>query len=629
MARSSDGEGWGLPPLGDTPEPVSGKSNIEAPSGTVEGKGNTREQIIQPASVPSSEEFGNPTVQQSPPPQEARVGDMQGHAFARTSASGTLTDGTRRARSHTINDQPNASDHIGFEPYVNALAQFLMNENTRPPLTVSLEGEWGSGKSSFMKQLEAAIKKRFPTDSEHRPSNKPSKKQPLILHFNAWRHDKEDALWASFALEFIKTVRSEFKIWQRPRLALHFAWKRRKPVAAAIVLPLLRLIVITLLVTLLLAALANFLLFPKVEGAPFILDDWFGYFKRWWPAAVAVPGVQVLLDALKHITTKPLELDLNRYVSAPAYKEKVSFLEQFHEDFERFVDVYLGGRKTLVFVDDLDRCEVPKAAELLRAINLMLPEKASITLVLALDRQKIAMGIAVRNKELLPFLPFAGCPSDDDEQSDENKQGGAGIAYGYEFVEKFIQVPFRIPKLVDVRLPKFVDSLLAPNFSSDKQAQSQGSIDKDIIDEDIIDEDPEGTREVLKMVAAALDYNPRRLKQFLNLFRLRFFIAMKTGQMHGEELGWTLPQLGKMVAIELRWPLLLNKLLQQPGSFKALLAESSKDDKALKALVEYKRDPASSKDYDFSEGVIPHVRTLYGTTHDDEPAEGEKESGAG
>jgi hypothetical protein len=56
-----------------------------------------------------------------------------------------------------VGDQPTATDSLGFGPYVEALAGFLRSEATAPPLTVSIEGEWGSGKSSFMMQLEQTI----------------------------------------------------------------------------------------------------------------------------------------------------------------------------------------------------------------------------------------------------------------------------------------------------------------------------------------------------------------------------------------------------------------------------------------------------------------------------------------
>jgi hypothetical protein len=55
------------------------------------------------------------------------------------------------------NDQPTDKDFLGFEPYVRAIAEFLTNESTKPPLVLSIEGEWGSGKSSFMLQLKETL----------------------------------------------------------------------------------------------------------------------------------------------------------------------------------------------------------------------------------------------------------------------------------------------------------------------------------------------------------------------------------------------------------------------------------------------------------------------------------------
>ncbi len=57
----------------------------------------------------------------------------------------------------TIDDQPTENDTLGFEPYVIAIAEFLTHADTKPPLTISIEGEWGRGKSSFMKQLQTEI----------------------------------------------------------------------------------------------------------------------------------------------------------------------------------------------------------------------------------------------------------------------------------------------------------------------------------------------------------------------------------------------------------------------------------------------------------------------------------------
>src|SRR5256885_2378092 len=87
-----------------------------------------------------------------------------------------------------ISDQPiesSKNDALGFDPYVDAVANFLTDDSTKPPLTMSIEGEWGSGKSSFMKLLREKLR---------------GKKQRSI-EFNAWRHDKADSLWSAFAVQ--------------------------------------------------------------------------------------------------------------------------------------------------------------------------------------------------------------------------------------------------------------------------------------------------------------------------------------------------------------------------------------------------------------------------------------------
>ncbi|MBD2775452.1 GUN4 domain-containing protein [Iningainema sp. BLCCT55] len=65
------------------------------------------------------------------------------------------------------------------------------------------------------------------------------------------------------------------------------------------------------------------------------------------------------------------------------------------------------------------------------------------------------------------------------------------------------------------------------------------------------------------MVISALDYNPRRVKQFINLFRLKAFIAASTGlfdDVQSEDFNkqhLTLEQLGKFTVLVLKWPRLL------------------------------------------------------------------------
>ena len=90
--------------------------------------------------------------------------------------------------SGLIGDQPTKDDYLGFQPYVLAVAAFLTDAGTIPPLTLSVEREWGSGKSSFLKQLKEELSKQ---------------RNPFFsVSFNPWRYSENEALWAAFAIEF-------------------------------------------------------------------------------------------------------------------------------------------------------------------------------------------------------------------------------------------------------------------------------------------------------------------------------------------------------------------------------------------------------------------------------------------
>ena len=174
-------------------------------------------------------------------------------------------------------DAPTATDFIGFTPYVKALAWFLASPRTRPPLTVSVEGPWGSGKSSFLLQLVDALKElqiiasnskkaqdsgvatvqneRAPSFTSYvvsfyskviancetflesikkcKDTHVTNDTQSLItptefyyVTFNAWRNDKDEALWAAFALTFIKQIRSAIPLPKRLAANICLLWHR-------------------------------------------------------------------------------------------------------------------------------------------------------------------------------------------------------------------------------------------------------------------------------------------------------------------------------------------------------------------------------------------------------------------
>ena len=89
-----------------------------------------------------------------------------------------------------VSDRPlglDDPDPLDFKTIARGLSRFLRNKNTRPPLTIAVTGEWGSGKSTLMNMLrEDLMRWGF------RP-----------IWFNAWHHQTEEHFLASL-LESIR-----------------------------------------------------------------------------------------------------------------------------------------------------------------------------------------------------------------------------------------------------------------------------------------------------------------------------------------------------------------------------------------------------------------------------------------
>jgi hypothetical protein len=302
------------------------------------------------------------------------------------------------AQASSVGDRASAVDELGFELYVNALADFLVSPNTRAPLTCSVEGSWGSGKSSFMLQLRNRLEK---VASSSR-----------TIEFNAWKYDKQEELWAAFALKVTRSLR-EGLAWPR-RLGCDFhlfrtrikGWSERLALLALLLawLTILSGLIGVIVWTTRASHAERLALFKPMGGtkgqpqstkdAPTLPEPWYEWLS-WSPLATSAVLIVLLTGKIPESLRKRLfEAQLERYIDKPDYKGKAAFVDAFSDDFSRMMDAYApsGGGKTFVFIDDLDRCEAPKAADLMQAINLMIGDGNSLIFILGLDRAKVAAG---------------------------------------------------------------------------------------------------------------------------------------------------------------------------------------------------------------------------------------------
>jgi hypothetical protein len=267
-------------------------------------------------------------------------------------------------------------------------------------------------------------------------------------------------------------------------------------------------------------------------------------------------------------------VDLKDFEEAPSYESRIPFLQQFHEDFQLLCDTYLTKtERVFIFIDDLDRCEVPRSCELLQAINLMIGDSTKAIFVLGIDREKVAAGIALRHEKLLPLIAPAPAASPWKTPYDPEK----ALEFGHDFLERFIQLPFRVPRLSD-RLDPMLDLLLGATpdvraLLGAAEAPRPEDLRRRALVIQQADVDSVEIREAMKMVSPVFGANPRRLKKFLNVLRVSIYIASETGlfDIHPGEPPLTIPQLAKFVALSLRWPRLLDDLEAHPELLSELL----------------------------------------------------------
>jgi hypothetical protein len=292
------------------------------------------------------------------------------------------------------------------------------------------------------------------------------------------------------------------------------------------------------------------------------------------------------------------EIELEQYIDRPDYKGKAAFIDAFSEDFGKSVKAYApkNGAKIFVFIDDLDRCEIPKAADLMQAINLMIGDGSPLFFIIGLDRAKVAASIAFKYRGIAPYL-----------LSQSELAPGANIsrkpdyakirAFGDEFLEKFIQISFPIPVSEnDEQAKEFINSLISPSVDlvlrpswlhrlapwlmKKSQIRPTG-VNPPALSESgrnpfRIERGPESERirSVLLIVREILGHNPRRIKAFLNRYRLMLYIASSQGLLD-KDLNTgiaevTPEQLGKFIALVSAYPDMLAESLANASFFQRL-----------------------------------------------------------
>lgn len=166
--------------------------------------------------------------------------------------------------------------------------------------------------------------------------------------------------------------------------------------------------------------------------------------------------------------------DMNEVASAQE-SDIFSIIENLKEEFQNTInEIYkkTGGKRVVVFIDDLDRLEPSKAVDLMEVLKLFL-DCENCVYVLAIDYGVVTRGISDKYGE------------------------DFGKKQGRKFFDKIIQVPFFIP------VEKYEIKKYLMNSMKDRVRLQDEDVDK-----------------YISMIKYSVGYNPRSMKRLFNAYLL-------------------------------------------------------------------------------------------------------------
>jgi hypothetical protein len=413
-----------------------------------------------------------------------------------------------------LTDNETRVDLLNNEAIAKTIISLLQEQPARP-VTIGVHGDWGAGKSSILEMIEAGLD---------------GKDDTLCLKFNGWRFQGfEDAKIA--LIEGIVTG----LIAKRPALTK----------AAGVVKDLFARID-----WLKVARHAGGLAFTAFTGIP------------------TPDQIHAILGGLESMLADPATLatkaNLDTAIDGvkgllkekPETKNVPEEISEFRKAFDKLLSD-AGIKQLVVLIDDLDRCLPDTAIETLEAVRLFV-FTAHTAFVVAADEAMIEHAV----RKHFPELPDTTGPRD----------------YARNYLEKLIQVPFRIPALGETETRIYVTSLLigarlgeddpdyvrliavarerlkTPWKSEPLDAtaikSALGAKATAVQNEHILSD------QISPILAAGARGNPRQIKRFLNTLLLRQRMADARG--FGSDI--KLPVLAKLMLAERFIPRLFEQI---------------------------------------------------------------------
>lgn len=313
-------------------------------------------------------------------------------------------------------DNVESVDRLNREPVAKSLARLINNEifgneSLQHSFMIHLQGEWGSGKSTFLN----LIKNHLESD----------KQKWVIVNFDSWQNQHINPPWWSFIDQVYRQARTRIKgpcLWIREntrRIIWYSGWHKIMSLFFSIIL---------------------FWILIKFGGAMF-------------ERIAELPAADNIDNSVKGLTLDifaklivsvgsivGLVYSLSKFLSTPflmrSSGEAKSFLlrasdpmNRIKKHYNRLIDnINKEGYNIAVFIDDIDRCDRSYTIGLLEGIQTLFREK-KVLFIVAGDKNWISTCFENNYEEFI------------------GKVNKSNEKLGDLFLEKVFQLSFRMPNV--------------------------------------------------------------------------------------------------------------------------------------------------------------------------------------
>jgi hypothetical protein len=394
-------------------------------------------------------------------------------------------------------DNETTNDLFGFRVHAELLKELILDPKVLP-VTIGVFGDWGGGKSSIMQMLREDLDPSLLESGEAQGTGKVA-----VLYFNGWLFEGYDDAKSALLSSILTSLRDHRTFGSKIKDQASSLLKKVNLMRGA-----------------------KYLFTGAMVGGIAAATGGVGL-AAMLPAVAAgalTGGREALPDAAKESVAGKAD---------EAQDDALSDIRQFREEFASLLKK--GDIETLVvLIDDLDRCSPDRIIDNLEAIKLFL-NVPNTAFVIGADRRIIRQAVAWRYREALS-TSRSGEPGDND--------GADRLVEDY--LEKLIQIPYRLPKLSPSEIETYLTLLFCERHLPEEQFQAicqkavalkskdryrafdqacaiEG-LDTEFRTGPLLDALRIGAR-IANQITDVLMGNPRQVKRFLNAFFLRRRLA--------------------------------------------------------------------------------------------------------